>query len=130
MNIKALVKQAKPKSAIGAFQIQLQTCMGHYVIYINLFLMGTMWWHTTGAPLIRPYFPWADFWMFGCIMAFIISCLMLFDYKYIAPSRYSHQSRQGYKHVNPTVALIKGVASDVEKINNDLKVIKEKLGIE
>lgn len=117
------MKQVKVRTWLGGFQIQLSTSMGHYVIYINMSLVGMMFWHTTGAPALRPYLPWATWWMFAILMLVIIVSLMAMDYKYMASSRYGFLNKQAYKHENLIV-------KDVKKMQGDIDKIKEKLGID
>ena len=118
-----MIKQAKARTKVGAFQVQLSVSMSHYMVYVNLSFMGMMFWHTTAAPWLRQ-FVWqgASFWMFALFMLSLLSVIMLFDWKYMYPSRQALISQQAYKHDNPAVA-------DLQKIIKNQKKIMERLGI-
>lgn len=117
------MKQAKVRTWLGGFQVQLSTSMSHYVVYINLTFVGMMFWYTTAAPALKPYLPWATWWIFASIMLVIIVSLMIIDYKFMLSSRQGFLNRQAYKHKNPLVA-------DIRKMEKDIKKIMEKLGID
>ena len=117
------MKQAKVKTWIGGLQVQLSLSMSYYVVYINLALMGMMFWHTTAAPVVQPFMPWASFWMFATLMVFIVASVMTLDYKFMYPSRQGFLNRQAYKHENPIVA-------DVKRIEKNLKKMMKEMGIE
>lgn len=117
------LKQARPIVWLGALQIQLVYSQSYYTSYINYIFMGTMFWYTTLAPIMRPYLPWIQFWMFVLLMISVIITFMIVDYKFIYPSRQGYLNRQAYKHVNP-------VAYDLQDIKADIQKIKQKLGIE
>ena len=121
---ETLLKQIKPIPKVGAFQVQVSTTMSHYMVYINMCLMGTMFWHTTGAPWLRQFiYAGASFWMFALFMLLIGCSIMLFDYKFVYPSRQAFINQQAFKHGNPTVAIIKEIRANQKKI-------MEKLGID
>lgn len=117
------MKQAGVRTWIGAFQVQLSTSMSHYIVYMNMGLVGMMFWHTTGRPNLEPYFPWIDFWMFASFMLVFVAVLGILDYKFVYPSRQGFLNREVYKHKNLVVA-------DIQKILENQKKIMEKLGIE
>ncbi len=117
------LKQAKARTWLGGLQVQLSLSMSYYIVYINLSLMGMMFWYTTAAPIIQPYIPWASFWMFGVFMLLVVSIVMIVDYKYMYPSRQGFLNKQAYKHANPIVG-------DVQKLLKNQKKIMRKLGIE
>lgn len=117
------MKQAKVRTKLGGFQVQLSTTMSHYVVYINLMFVGMMFWHTTARPNLQPFLPWVDFWMFASFMVLIVAAVMVLDYKFIYPSRQGFISKQSYKHANPMVA-------DMKKVIANQKKIMDKLGIE
>lgn len=118
-----ILKQAKPRPRLGAFQVQVSTTMSHYVVYVNLSFMAMMFWHTTAAPWLRQHYFGADFWMFAIFMLLFVATIGLFDYKFVYPSRQAFLSRQAYKHANPAVA-------DLQTILKNQKKIMEKLGID
>jgi len=125
-------KQAKVRTKIGGFQVQLSTSFSHYIVYINLSMMGMMFWHTTGAPWIRQIYPEASFWMFALFMLLVIASVMIFDYKYMYSSRQGFLSQQSYKHANPAVADLQKILAAVAvipKIVANQKRIMERLGI-
>ena len=116
-------KQTSVKTRLGGFQVQLSTSFSHYIVYMNLAMMGMMFWHTTGAPFVRQFYPGATYWMFAGFMILIIVVVMIFDYKFMYPSRQGFLSQQSYKHANPAVA-------DLKRILKNQKKIMSKLGIE
>lgn len=117
------MKQAKVKTWLGGFQVQLSTSMSHYMVYINMSLVGMMFWYTTAAPALRPYAPWVSWWMFATIMLILVVSLMLIDYKYMLSSRQGFLNRQAYKHKNPLVY-------DIERMEKNLKKLMKEMGIE
>jgi len=117
-----LLKQAKPRPKLGAFQVQVSTTMSHYVVYVNLSFMAMMFWHTTAAPWIRQHYLNADFWMFAIFMLLFVATIGLFDYKFVYPSRQAFISRQSYKHSNPVVADIKTLLKNQKKIMEKLEI--------
>ncbi len=124
------IKQSKPHPRLGGFQVQMSVTMSHYVVYINLSFMGMMFWHTTAAPYIRQFYAGAEFWQFAVFMLLIISSIMLFDMKYVYPSRQAFISHQSYKHDNPAVRDLKILIANDKQQKSDLDKIKKKLGIE
>jgi len=117
------MKQARVVTKIGGFQVQLSMSTSHYLVYVNLCFVAMMFWHTTATPFLRQYDIYAPFWLFAIFMLLIISAVMIFDYKFIYPSRQAFISQQAYKHANPAVA-------DLKKLLKNQKKIMEKLEIE
>ena len=117
------MKQAKVKTWLGGFQVQLSTSMSHYVVYINMSLVGMMFWYTTASPALRPYAPWIAWWMFASIMFVIIVSVMIIDYKFMLSSRQGFMNKQAYKHENLIV-------KDVARIEKNLKKLFKEMGIE
>ena len=126
------LKQASVKTKVGGFQVQLSTSFSHYIVYMNLAMMGMMFWHTTGGPFVRQFYPWVTYWMFAVFMLLIIVVVMVFDYKFMYPSRQGFLSQQSYKHSNPAVADLQTILTAVAvipKIVSNQKRIMERLGI-
>lgn len=124
------MKQARVITKLGGFQVQLSMSTSHYLVYVNLCFVAMMFWHTTATPFLQQYDINASFWVFAIFMLLIMSAVMVFDYKFIYPSRQAFISQQAYRHANPAVAdLQKLLKNDEILLANDKKIM-EKLGIE
>jgi len=130
MRKSKLFKQSKPRPKMGALQVQLSTTMGYYVVYINLTFMGMMFWHTTAAPWFRMYYAGAMLWQFALFMILLVAAIMVFDWKFVYPSRQASLSQQSYKHDNPAVQDLQAIRKETAKIaemESDIKEIKKTL---
>ena len=125
------IKQSKINPSIGAFQVQLSGTMSFYMVYINLAMMGTMFWHTTAYPILSPFIPWINFIYFAALMVAIILAMMYLDYRFMLGSRTAFLSKQAYKHQNPIVKdfnkMLKTQESQDKRLENIEKILQELL---
>ena len=92
------------------------------VLYLTMPLFGILAYgisattlYTVNINWIRSNISWLSIPIFFVLIVICCLILMYINYKYLYPSYYAFLNKQVYKHDNP--------------IQQDLKLIKEKLGI-
>lgn len=89
---------------------------------LNSIFVALMTYNTTVGPWVRQYWPDFNlFWFIGFILVIVVIILCLEKF-IIYPARQSFRNRWEYEHESP-------IKRDLDKQAADIKLIKEKLGI-
>lgn len=117
---KNLLKQGKPKIALGALRDMIQRTQAYYgILNVMLLLITT---YTVREATIKKLFPWFNFyWLLGVGVAFII-IVVITDYKFVYPSQIAWHQHEAWKHGSP-------VRKDFDMVKKHLKKVEKSLGI-
>jgi len=116
------VKQARARPILGAIQVQLQSSM-FYVSFVLFLLNSTTFWYVAGYQLAQKYAPWVTIEVMYAGFVVLLAFVGFIDWKFILPARMAFNNIQGCKTTNPFM-------DRMDEVQEDLRSIKEKLGIE
>lgn len=108
------MQQVKIPGWVGVIQVQLTNSF-FYISLLNTSMLSIALWALIG-PSIQEVCPWARFWMLILVGVFVVSGVMVLDYKFMYPVRQAFINEQACKHTNPAMELLLEMDKKLDQI--------------
>jgi small-conductance mechanosensitive channel len=123
--LNKLLSKIPRQKKVGTFLGGLKELLGRTIFYvsiINFLLLMVTAYYTT----LRNFIP-IPFWTFFLILIAIVIVALILEYTIILPSSIAFMNIQAYKHENPLRDDVQEILRRMEKIEEDIKKIKESI---